>query len=90
MVREIEAETGILRTTVHRNLTEHLFKKKGTVWWVPHAQTDVQRQTRLEIAQKHYLKCFRKGDNFLNWIIATDETWIWDFKPNVWKLQTLP
>ncbi len=43
MVKKIEAETGIPRSTVHRILTELLFKKKVAVRWVPHALIDTQK-----------------------------------------------
>ncbi len=64
MVREIEAETGKQRTTVHRILNEHLFMKQVALWWVLNALTDAQKQTHLEIAQED-LKLFRmKEKNF--------------------------
>ncbi len=48
-VREIETETGIPQTKVHRILTEHLFKKKVAAWWVPNSLTNVQKETHLKI-----------------------------------------
>ncbi len=56
----------------------------------------IQKQTHFEITQEH-LKWFRrKRENFLNRIIAIDETWITDCESevksqsNVWKPQTSP
>ncbi len=54
-VREIKAESGIPKTTVHCILTKHLFKKKVVVWCVPHSLKDTQKQTRLKITRE-YLK----------------------------------
>ncbi len=61
--RESETETEIPGTTVHCILTEHLFKKKVAVWWVPHALTETQKQTRLKITQEH-LKWFKRRKYF--------------------------
>ncbi len=73
-LREMEAETRIPQTTVHRILTEHVFKKKGAVWQVPYALTDMQEQIHLKIVQEH-LKWFRReGEDLLNQIIAVHET----------------
>ncbi len=67
-------ETGIPRTTVRCILIEHLFKKKVAAWWVQHALTDVQKQ---------YSKQFGRGENVLNRIIASNETQIQDFEPEL-------
>ncbi len=95
MVREIQAETGIPQTAVHCILSKHLFKNKVAVWSVLHALTDIQKRTCLKIPQEH-LKWFRRGEHFLNRIIAFNETWIWDFdselkyQSNNWKLRISP
>ncbi len=65
------------------------------VWWVTYALTDMQKQTCLKTVQEH-LKWFRKGENFLNWVMAIDEIQIQDFEPelkfqnNILKSRILP
>ncbi len=83
VAREIEAEIGIRRIIVHHILTEHLLKKKVAEWWVPHVLTDTQKQTCLEITREHLKRFRREGENFLNLIIAVEETGIWDYVPEL-------
>ncbi len=61
------------------NLT-FIQEKKKFGWWVPYALIDTQKQIYLKIVQEH-LKRFKKGENFLNRIVAIEEIWIQDFVP---------
>ncbi|EFN75082.1 hypothetical protein EAI_07446, partial [Harpegnathos saltator] len=45
-VREIEAETGISKTSVHRILTQVLGKQNVAARWVPHFLSAEQKATR--------------------------------------------
>ncbi len=69
IVREIEAETGIPRTTFHHIYWTYFQENNGCTV----GTTCIDRQLE-------YLKRFRTVENFFNWIIAMEETWIWYFK----------
>lgn len=90
-VREIEAETGISKTSAQRILTQMLGKRKVAARWVPHFLSAEQKATRSEIARELLARYENEGETFLGRIIAIDETWIRDFEPemksqnNVWK-----
>ena len=49
--------------------------------WVPKQFTEVHKQTRMEICQKHLDRYGYKWDIFLDRIITGDETWIHHYKP---------
>ncbi len=71
-------------------------KQKVTVRWVPHFLTAEKKATRSEIAYKLLTHYKNEYEIFLDWIVATDETWIWDFEPemksqsDIWKGPSLP
>lgn len=95
-MREIENETGISKSSVHRILTEILQKRKIAARWVPHFLSPVQKDTRKDICRELLSRYENEKETFLDRIIAIDETWIRDFEPelksqsNIWKRITSP
>ncbi|KAL4083594.1 hypothetical protein QTP88_028910 [Uroleucon formosanum] len=95
-VREIEQETGISKSSVHRILTEILQKRKIAARWVPHFLSPEQKDTRKDICRELLSRYENEKETFLDRIIAIDETWIRDFEPelksqsNIWKGITSP
>jgi len=64
-------------------LTERLHKRRIAVRWVPHDLSEEQKCRRLETGQ-YLVHTFRKeGNEFLQKLVAIDETWIRDFEPGL-------
>jgi len=64
--------------TVHRLIADELNMSKVSAGWVPRLLTD-DKLRRLSASQE-FVKIYRKeGENFLNRIITTDETWLWHY-----------
>jgi len=73
-VRLMADEFGVNRETVRQILVEDLGKRKVASRFVPHALSDDQRHERVQYA-KGVIKTARRNKNFLNSIVAEDETW---------------
>ena len=93
---EIAAGTGISATSVFRILTTILMKRKISARWVPHQLTVEQKEARLHNSQQLLVRYENEGNDFLHGIIAIDETWIRDYKPELksqssqWKSPSSP
>ena len=79
---EIAHSAGISRASAYRILTERLHKRLITARCVPHDLSEKQKCRRLEIAQQ-LLHRLREGNEFLQNVVAIDETWIRDFEPEL-------
>jgi histone-lysine N-methyltransferase SETMAR len=73
-----------------------LQKRKVAAKWVPHQLSEEQKAARKRVAEEP-LWCYEaEGEQFLNRIVAIDETWIRDFEPQLksqssqWKHATSP
>jgi len=64
-------------------LTERLHKRRIAVRWVPHGLSEEQKCRRLEIAQQLLHRFREEGKEFLQKVVAIDETWIRDFEPEL-------
>ena len=49
--------------------------------WIPRMLTDEQKHTRLQVAHTLLAQYEEKGDEFLQSIVTTDETWVHYFTP---------
>jgi len=67
-------EFGVNRKTIRQILVEDLGKRKFEARFMPHALSDDQRHERVQYA-KDIIKTARRNKNFLNSIVAEDETW---------------
>jgi hypothetical protein len=73
-----------------------LQKRKVATKWVPHQLSEEQTAARMRVAEKLLRNYEAECEQFLNRIVATDETWIRDFKPQLksqssqWKHATSP
>jgi len=80
---EIAHCAGISRASAYRILTERSHKRRIAARWVPHDLSEEQKCRRVEITQQ-LLDGFREeGNRFLQKVVAIDETWIWDFEPEL-------
>jgi len=93
---EISRATGSSPTSVFRILTNDLQKRKFCAWWVLQCLTAGQKRKRLEIVVLLKQIFNVEGQVFLYRIVATDETWVRDFEPdlksqsNEWRSPTSP
>ena len=67
---------GISHGSAHTILTRHLKMQRVAARWVPHYLTRTQIAERVEAAQTHLIRHENEGDQFLNRIVAIDETWL--------------
>jgi len=74
---------GILRASAYRILTECLHKRRIAARWVPHDLSEEQKCQRVEIAQQLLHRFREEGNEFLQKVVAIDETWIRDFEPEL-------
>ena len=79
-VRMTADEFGVNRETIRQILVEDLGKRKVASWFVPHALSDGQRHERVQYT-KDIIKTARRNKNFLNSIVAEDETWCFRSDP---------
>lgn len=80
-VRDICDITGKGRGTVHRILTEHLNMRKLSARWVPRLLTKDNMERRVKASRKFLARFRKEGDEFLDRIITTDETWLFLYDP---------
>ena len=62
---------------MHNKLGFH----KACARWVPKQLTEVHKQTRVDICQKHLDRYGNEQDIFLVRIITGDETWVHHYEP---------
>jgi len=94
-VRMMADEFGVNREMIRQILVEDLGKRKVTSRFVPHALSDDQRQERVQYT-KDIIKTTCRNKNFLNSIVAEDETWCFHYDPTTkcqsdeWKSPASP
>ena len=71
---------GISHASVHKILTEDLGKRKVATKFVPHDLTIEEKLNRVHIATSLLLRFFHESMEFLNWIVAIDETWVYCYE----------
>lgn len=94
-VRMMADEFGVNGETIRQILVEDLGKRKVASRFVPHSLSDDQRHERVQYA-KDIIKTARRNKNFLNSIVAEDETWCFRYDPTTkrqsaeWKSPASP
>jgi len=73
-------EFGVNRKMIRQILVEDLGKRKVASRFVPHSLSDDQRHEHVQYA-KDIIKTARRNKNFLNSIVAEDETWCFHYDP---------
>jgi len=71
-------------------LTERLHELRIAAQWVPHDLSEEQKCRRAEIAQQLLHRFHEEGKEFLQKLVAIDETWIRDFEPERVERQRFP
>ena len=80
-VRDIAVQFHIGTATAHKLMTENLNMKRICARWVPRLLTENDRQRRVSASQAFLKRWKAGGDNFLNRIITTEETWLYYYDP---------
>jgi len=94
-VRMMADEFGVNREMIHQIVVEDLGKKKVACRFVPHVLSDDQRHEHVQYA-KDIIKTACRNKNFLNLIVAEDETWCFCYDPTTkrqiaeWKSPASP
>lgn len=95
-VRDLCDMTGKGYGTVHRILTEHLNMHKVSARWVPRLLTADNKKNRVDASRKFLNRYHKEGDDMLDRIVTTDETWLFLFDPETkeqskhWKTPASP
>jgi hypothetical protein len=82
--------------SVFRIVTQTLQKRKVAAKWVLHQLSKEQKAARKRVAEELLWRYEAEGVQFLNRIVAIDETWIQYFEPQLkfqssqWKHATSP
>jgi len=94
-VRMMADEFGVNRETIRQIVVEDLGKRKVASRFVSHALSDDQRHERVQYAND-IIKTAHRNKNFLNSIVAEDETWCFRYDPTTkcqsaeWKSPASP
>jgi len=80
---EIAHEANKSTASVFRIVTETLQKREVVAKWVPHQLSEEQKAARKRIAEELLQRYKAEGEQFLNRIVAINETWIRDFEPQL-------
>ena len=95
-VEEVSYEIGISVGSAYQILTEKLNKTKKSARWVQHILTDEEKRQRNSISQKHLRRHRIEKTDFIDRIVAADETWARSFEPELkrqsaqWRSPTSP
>ncbi len=79
-VRELASESGVSATTAFKLMKKDLNLTKLTPKFMPKVLTQLQKQTRLYIANSNLVK-INRDPGVLTRIIATGESWVFTFDP---------
>ena len=80
---EIAQEARMSVGSVYKIITNNLKLRKVAPRWVPHHLSDKQKVCRQRIAEELLHHYQTEGEEFLKRIVALDETWMWDFEPEL-------
>ena len=80
---EIAHSAGISRASAYRILTERLHKRRIATRWVPHNLSEEQKCLGFENAQQLLHRFREEWNEFLQKVVAIDETLIRDFEPEL-------
>ena len=81
--RELSAKVGVYHKTVLHILHDILGYRKLAERWIPHEISEVQHRYRCSVAQAFLHRYQREGDDFIERIVAMDETRARSYEPNM-------
>jgi histone-lysine N-methyltransferase SETMAR len=80
---EIAHEANMSTASVFRIVTQTMQKRKVAAKWGPHQLSEEQKAARKRVAVELLRRYEAEVEQFLNRIVAIDETWIRDFEPQL-------
>jgi hypothetical protein len=80
---EIAHEAKMSTASVFRIVTQTLKKRKVAAKWVLHQLSEEQKAAQKRVPEELLRPYEAEGEQFLNRIVAIDETWIRDFEPRL-------
>ena len=95
-VREISAQLDVSYGTVQTILKNHLDMNRVSARWIPRLLTEDEKLKRVRISRSFLHRYKQEGNEFLNRIVTTDETWLYHFDPetkqqsSAWKRKSSP
>ena len=95
-VAEVATQVGVSVGTIHTVLTEHLDMRRVSARWIPRLLSADDKSRRIQLSRSFLGRYEREGEEFLNRIITTDETWLYHYDPetkqqsSAWKHTSSP
>ena len=95
-IKDLAKAAGTSYGTTWSILHDGLGMSRASARWVPRLLTDMEKARRIQDSEMFLRRVKREGDQFLDRIITTDETWLWLFDPeskqqsSVWKRGSSP
>lgn len=80
---ELAESVGISHGSIYTILTRHLKMRRVAARWVPHHLSQEQITHRVDLAKNHLVRYENEGQQFLNRIVAIDETWLRSYEPEL-------
>jgi hypothetical protein len=89
MIRELHhIISKVSKTTIYEAVREQLGYRKLCACWVLKILTDDHKTKRMGSALKFLMHYTQEGDDFLDYIVTGDETWVFHHPPKL-KRQSL-
>jgi histone-lysine N-methyltransferase SETMAR len=79
--QELAESLDISVESIHVILTRHLRMRRVSATWVPHHLMRDKMTDRLVIAKNRFKRRENEGEQYLNRIVAIDETWPRSYEP---------
>ena len=95
-VREVASVCGVSKSSVFNILTENFDMSRVCARWVPRLLSDDHKKRRIQTSKAFLRKFKTGGEEWLDRVITTDETWLHYFDPetkqesSVWKHRGSP
>ena len=95
-LRSLASTLHVSCSTIHDILKNELGMSKVCARWVPRLLKEHERETRVRCSEEFVRRYENEGEDFLDRIITTDETWLWHFDPEtkaqscIWKTPGTP
>lgn len=80
-ISDIASHVGISFGSVQAIISDELKFRKLSARWVPRLLSQEQTNLRQEVSQRHLSRYEEEGDDFLNRIVTSDETWVHHYTP---------
>ena len=80
-VEEVAGRLNVCVGSAYSLIHDTLKFSKVCARWVPKELTEERKLKRLDVCSRHLASYREEGDNFLQQIVTSDETWIHHYEP---------